>query len=174
MTIATGETIEATCETVSETIKTIRVDVRASENEDGTVKFDSYWRHAGGKPGVWKSGIIDLPHGPEHYKLTFDLDDKSGRNLKFYGTDPTHKEPDQAMYCQVDPAPCPPPKGNGAGQIEYLDVDVDQLTIKDFNRDPPCTLKYVLRFDGDPFVGPDGKQYPPYEYDPELRNGGGG
>jgi len=156
------------------TIKTIKVDVRATENEDGTVQFDSVWRHTGGKPGVWKSGRIDLPHGPEHYEVTFDLDDKSGKNLKFYGVGAgtTPDQPDLAMYCQVD-GTCPPAMGNADGEIDYIDVDPGKLTVMNFNH-KACILKYMLRFDGDAFVTPDGKSYPPYEYDPDFRNGGGG
>lgn len=152
--------------------KKVDIDIQATEADDGTVHFDCHWRHAGGKPGVWKSGKIDLPNGPEAYELEFKLHDKSGRNLKFYGTG-TPKKPEDAMYVQVG-GPCPPAAGNGGGQIKFVDVDDKELEVIDANRDPPCTLKYMLRFDGDPFTGPDGTNYPPYQFDPEIRNGGGG
>jgi hypothetical protein len=46
------------------------------------------------------------------------------------------------------------------------------LTVLDTNR-TACDLKYALRFDGDPYTDKNGT-YPPFTYDPELRNGGGG
>ena len=82
--------------------KKVDIDVHATEADDGTVHFACHWRHTGGKPGVWKSGKIDLPNGPEAYELEFKLHDKSGRNLKFYGTG-TPKKPEDAMYVQVFP-----------------------------------------------------------------------
>lgn len=143
-------------------VKTIYVDVRATRAGNGQVHFDAYWRLKGSAGGVWNSVPIELPPGRPHYELIFDLDDKSGRNLKYYGT------PDDAMYVQRDV--CPQAKGDGGGEIKFLSVDTNKkkLTVKDFNQQD-CTLKYMLRFDGDP-VG----QCPPYEFDPIISNGGVG
>lgn len=143
-------------------VNTIYVDVRATRAGNGQVHFDSYWRLRGSTAGVWNSGPIDLPHGPDHYELIFDLDDKSGRHLTFFGN------PDDAMYVRRDV--CPASKGSGGGEIQFLSVDPNRkkMTVKDLNRQL-CTLKYMLRFNGDP-VG----QCPPYKYDPIISNGGGG
>ncbi len=144
-------------------VKGIEVDVRASRNANGEVHFDTLWRNEADPKDVWRREPIDLPQGPDHYRMEFRLDDKSGHNLKFYG------EPENAMYVQV--GACPSGPGNGGGQIDFEDVDANKkkLTIKDFNHDPPCSLYYMLRFDGD-----RSGVCPPYQYDPEIRNGGGG
>lgn len=144
-------------------VKRVQVDVRASFDDDGGVHFDSLWRHDNDPNGVWRSGPIDLPHGPDHYRMEFDLDDKSGRSLKFY------PNPADAMYVNV--GSCPTGAGNGAGQIAFETVTNGnkKLTIKDFNQGLPCVLSYMLRFNG----AASGTG-PPYEYDPDIRNGGGG
>jgi len=144
-------------------VKGIHVDIRASRAGNGSVHFDSWWQYDSDPNDLWQSGPIDLPNGPDHYRLVFDLDDKSGRHLKFYS------DPEDAMYVQV--GSCPSGKGNGNNQIHFETVNSTKkkLTVKDVNRDPPCELHYMLRFDGDK-VG----KCPPYEYDPEIKNGGGG
>lgn len=143
-------------------VQNIEVDVRASLDENGGVSFDSLWRNKNGPNGVWHSGPIILPNGPDHYRMEFDLNDKSGQNLTFYPT------PADAMYVQV--GSCPSGPGNGAGQIDFETVTngKKKLTIKDVNQ-AQCNLHYMLRFDGKAGVGG-----PPYQYDPEIRNGGGG
>ncbi len=142
-------------------VKGINVEVRASRKADGGVHFDTLWRNGTDPNGVWRCDPIDLPHGPDHYRLQFNLEDKSGRKLEFYGS------PKDAMYVKV--GACPTGPGDGGGQINFEAVDANKkkLTIKDFNRDPPCTLHYMLRFEGDP----NGTCY---QYDPEIKNGGGG
>lgn len=144
-------------------VKKINIDVRATRAQTGDVKFDCRWKIENDSIGDWKSGPILLPRGPEHYRLVFDLDDKSGRKLLFYS------DPAEALYVQV--GSCPSAPGNGGGQIDFETVDTNKkkLTIKDYNRDPPCDLHYMLRFDGDAYGA-----CPPYEHDPEIRNGGGG
>ena len=146
----------------SAVVKKITVDVRATSAPNGEVEFDCRWKNDG-DPNGWQSGPILLPHGPEHYRLVFDLDDKSGRKLEFY------EKPAEAMYVKV--GSCPSEPGNGDRQIDFEQVDLSKkkLTIKDYNRDSPCSLHYMLRFDGDPHG-----VCPPYQYDPEIRNGGGG
>jgi len=143
-------------------LRKIDVDVSATLAANGDVKFDCQWKEDGSDKG-WQNGPIVLPRGPDQYRLVFDLDDKSGRKLKFYET------PAEAMYVQV--GSCPSAPGDGGGQIDFESVDSKKkkLTIMDFNRDPPCTLHYMLRFDGEPHGA-----CPPYEHDPEISNGGGG
>jgi hypothetical protein len=149
--------------TVTVNVKKIEVDIRATCELDGGVHFDSCWRNEDDPNGVWISGPVDLPYGPDHYRLVFDLDDRSGHGLEFYN------DPDKAMYVQV--GCCPTGAGDGGGQITFEAVTngKKRLTVKDFNRDPPCDLHYMLRFDGDKHGA-----CPPYKYDPEIRNGGGG
>ncbi|MEO6113238.1 MAG: hypothetical protein ABIP07_02155 [Sphingomicrobium sp.] len=144
-------------------VNKVQVDVRASLDDNGGVHFDSLWRHENDPNGVWKSGPIDLPNGPDHYRMEFDLDDKSGRSLKFYA------DPAVAMYVNV--GSCPTGSGNGGGQIDFESVTTGnkKLTIKDYNRNPPCALHYMLRF-----TGAASGACPPYKYDPEIKNGGGG
>lgn len=144
-------------------VQSIEVDVRASRAPNGGVHFDTLWRNENDPSGVWNSGPIDLPHGPDHYRMEFDLDDKSGRDLEFYD------EPADAMYVNV--GSCPTAPGDGGGQINFESVSngKKKLTIKDFNQDPPRNLHYMLRFDGT-----SSSSGPPYQYDPEIRNGGGG
>jgi len=144
-------------------VKKINVDVRATSAANGEVEFDCRWKKEWDPNDCWHGGPIVLPHGPEHYRLVFDLDDKSGCKLEFYD------KPAEAIYVKV--GSCPSEPGNGDGRVNFEEVDSNKkkLTIMDFNRDPPCTLHYMLRFDGK-------KQglHPPYEHDPEIRNGGGG
>jgi len=143
-------------------VKKINVDVSATLAANGDVAFDCQWQEENSDNG-WQNGPIVLPRGPEHYRLVFDLDDKSGRKLHFY------EKPAEAMYVKV--GSCPSQPGDGDGRIDFENVDSNKkkLTIKDNNRDPPCTLHYMLRFKGDPHGS-----CPPYEHDPEIKNGGGG
>ena len=144
-------------------VKKINVDVRATCAADGDVQFSCRWKTEADPVGDWNNGPISLPKGPEHYRLVFDLDDKSGRGLSFY------KDPAEAMYVQLDS--CPTGPGDGCGQILFEEVDAHRkkLIIKDYNRGPPCSLHYMLRFEGETHGA-----CPPYEYDPEIINGGGG
>lgn len=144
-------------------VKKINVDVSATRAADGDVQFDCRWKTEADPVGNWNSGPISLPNGSEHYRLVFDLDDKSGRGLQFYSN------PAEAMYVQVGSCPTGPGDGNGQIVFEEVDSHKKKLIIKDYNRGPPCTLHYMLRFEGDAHGA-----CPPYEYDPEIRNGGGG
>ena len=150
-------------EQVETRVKGIEVDVRASLKANGEVHYETIWRNASDPNGVWRCEPIDLPNGPNHYKLEFNLDDKSGRKLQFYS------DPAEAMYVRV--GGCPSGPGNGDEQILFEDVDRSKkkLTIKDFNQDPPRDLHYMLRFDGE-----RRGSHPPYEHDPVIINGGGG
>jgi hypothetical protein len=98
--------------------------------------------------------------------MHFHLHDSTGLHLKF--ASPTT----EAMWVSLTDT-CPDKAGNG-GQISYNHPwNANILMVDDANSGPPCTLYYTLRFDGDASTDPDGKQHPPYEYDPEIRNGGG-
>ena len=156
-------------------LKKIEANVRATlvlgtPPAPDTVSFDCIWRRD--NDPIWHSGPIDLPPKSGLHKLEFTLDDMSGRNLKFYPTE------DSAMW--VDVAACPksdPGNGKNNNQIEdkALDpVNKKKLTLKDRNEGPKCILYYTLRFEGDPGVDPvTGAPCPPYEFDPEIKNGGG-
>jgi hypothetical protein len=66
--------------------------------------------------------------------------------------------------------------GNGSGQIQFnYPYDPDELCVDDLNSNEPAMLfKYALRFDGKAGhqVGKTAS-CPPYEYDPDFKNGGG-
>ena len=137
-----------------------------------SVQFDCIWRSSTDPVGIWHSGPIDLPPKSGVHKLEFTLDDMSGKNLEFYPTG------DSAMW--VDVAACPKSDpGNGKNNDQIHDKDVNpvtkkKLTLRDLNKDEPCLLHYALRFDGAPGTDPNtGAACPPYEYDPEIKNGGG-
>ncbi|HXH00259.1 MAG TPA: hypothetical protein VNI79_07590 [Sphingomicrobium sp.] len=142
-------------------VKKIHVDVEATMTQSGDVRFQCRWKNDGSND--WECGPIELPRGPEHYRLIFDLDDKSDRGLEFY------ERPEDAIYVKV--GSCPTEAGDGDGQIafECVDVNKKKLTIKDFNQDPPRDLHYMLRFTGNQHGA-----CPPYEHDPEIINKGGG
>lgn len=145
--------------------KPIKVDVWAWRDKDNGIQFDHDWQ-VQGNPAKQKGQVI-VGQGEPATDITFQLtDDKTGLNLKFCSP------ASEAMY--VGPAPnCPPPAGNG-GQITYKLRQDKMLKVADANS-VAALFVYALRFDGDLNPqGPAGQQRPPYLYDPELRNGGGG
>lgn len=146
-----------------ETRKVI-VDVRAWL-EGGVVRFKHDWGFENG-PSQGK-GRIDVPEKAKDTPIRFNFTDDTGLGLQFY------RVPTSAMWVTKS-ATCPTGPGDG-GQFDLANADSDSDTLKvvDANTGDECIFKYSLRFDGRP--SSDGqKQYPPYEYDPELRNGGGG
>jgi hypothetical protein len=150
----------------------VHIDVHAFDDgsQDSGVGFWHEWKFAD-KPGdPPKHGGIDLPAN-DSYTLTFHLHDDSSCNLGFVcnGAD--------AMWVTSGtvgaPPPCPTAAGNG-GQILYTGpCTQNQLEVQDSNSGPECLLKYALRFDGNQYTGPSGRQYPPYQSDPDIKNGGG-
>lgn len=148
----------------------VRIDVTASSDAEGRVRFSHEWKFEG-EPGPAKSGRIDLPAGQTAYRLQFFLADSTSpkRKLRFKANAA------EAMYVAVGQG-CPTGPGDGDGQIDFAGpVTPNLLTVVDRNAGDACILGYTLRFDGDPGeqAGQPGKACPPYEYDPEIKNGGG-
>lgn len=115
------------------------------------------WRFQGG-PSQGNTAI-SLPRNSGSHDMIFTLRDNSGKNLRFKGT------PEEAMW--VSPGQqCPSGKGSGANQIRFGSVSQPDrlvLTVTDDNSGNRRNMQYMLRFD------PDGNNF-----DPEIRNGGGG
>lgn len=146
--------------------KPIDVDVWAwIDKPTGEVKFDHIWDLRGNPKN--KKGTIDIPPGQPSTEIKFTLiEDKTGLDLEFYS------DPDDAMW--VDLAPNCPNQPGGGGQITFQSSSKKVLRVDDANAGQPCDLKYALRFYGMSKTI-DGRDYkPPYEYDPDLKNGGGG
>jgi hypothetical protein len=144
----------------------INVRVTVSKDSEGTIIYDHEWDFGGGPA---KKGKIDVPKDTPPTDIKFHLMDRTGLKLSFYSS------PGAAFY--VDFAPnCPTGAGNADGEFDLGDPPSKSsnnlLTVLDMNKSE-CELKYALRFDGDPYTDKNGT-YPPFAYDPELRNGGGG
>ncbi|HEU0310455.1 MAG TPA: hypothetical protein VFR36_04470 [Sphingomicrobium sp.] len=139
-------------------VRIVQVDVYAYREGDD-ILFSHAWRRQG-DPNRRKGKIV-IPHGEGDVPIHFHLHDRSQLNLSFLAN------PADAMW--VDLNDCPTGAGNG-NQINFVHSSPNLLRVEDDNSDPPCTLHFALRFAGDPT--PSGG--PPYEYDPEIRNGGGG
>ena len=138
-------------------VKPVQVDIYAFE-ADGEVFFAHSWRGEGEPKG--KKGHVSIPKGDERVPIKFHLHDRTRLNLRFMDVK------DGPIW--VDLNDCPTQWGDGGGQISAVSSAPKMLTVVDDNSGDPCTLHYALRFSGDSSdVGP------PYEYDPEIRNGGG-
>lgn len=144
-----------TCEPAQVRARPVIVDVYAYREGDD-VLFSQAWKRDGDAKRV--KGRIDVPAGQPETPIHFHLHDRTGLRLSFMSPAA------DAMWVALDE--CPKCKGDG-GQITHDSVSPNQLKITDLNTGQPCTLHYALRFDGD--AATDG---PPYEYDPEIRNGG--
>lgn len=133
------------------------------------VEVDVYAHPAGSNPAYtidWRfeggagqgNTPIDLPKGSGSHDLTFTLHDSSGKGLTF------KPKPEDAMWTHPGNK-CPTGPGNGNGQITNGSVSNGcmTLTVTDDNSGNPARLQYMLRFD------PSGN-----DFDPEIRNGGGG
>ena len=144
----------------------INVRVTASIDPAGDVTYGHEWDFGG---GPLKYGKIEVPKDTPPTDIKFHFTDRTGLRLSFYPS------PSDAFY--VDFAPnCPRSAGNAKGEFNLADPPSSssnmRLTVRDMNK-TACDLKYALRFDGDPYDDKEG-HHPPYAYDPELRNGGGG
>jgi hypothetical protein len=143
----------------------INVRVTASKDPAGTVVYSHDWDFG----GPVKGGKIEVPKDTPPTNIKFHLTDRTGLNLKFYPS------PSAAFYVDFEPT-CPKNAGNAKGEFDLNDPPSSSsnnlLTVLDMNK-TACDLKYALRFDGDPYTDSNGT-HPPYEYDPDLRNGGGG
>jgi len=144
----------------------IDVDVVAARHEDNGVDFQCLWQDANGN---WNSGPIIFPRNSGEHDVEFQLDDRTGLNLNF------EANASDAIWFNVD---CCPTSGSGddKGQIrdKLVVAGKKKLTLKNLNEGNPCDLHYALRFTGDSWTSPGGKQHQgPYTYDPEFRNRGG-
>jgi hypothetical protein len=151
-------------------VRNVMIDVFADEDDSsGLVDFSHEWKFEDEPHEPPKSGRMDLPEGKVAYQLHFQLRDGTKKKLKFI--DPC----DEAMWVTVG-TDCPKRAGNGSGQIKFdHPYNPHHLIADDLNSNVPAMLfKYALRFDGEP-----GEQVgkstlcPPYEYDPDFKNGGG-
>lgn len=152
----------------------VQINVYADDDSgaDSGVKFSHEWKFQDA-PGQYNKGRVDLPAN-DSYTLKFHFQDRSSRNLSFACPGAN------AMWVtngtSSNPPTCPTAAGDG-GQIQYsgsgTNCSPNLLSVVDANSGPECLLQYALRFNGNAYTGPSGQQYPPYAYDPEIKNGGG-
>lgn len=156
----------------SERTRNVHVDVFAKTSKEGFVEFSHQWKFEDEPPPKDAGGTIDLPEGKTAYRLHFHLKDDTNpkADLSFIG------EASEAMWVTAGEE-CPTCAGNGAGQILFKhEPSKQQLIVDDLNSNVPAmTFKYALRFEGakGQQAGSPPKQCPPYEYDPDFKNGGG-
>jgi hypothetical protein len=139
------------------TVRPLIVDVYAFRDGDD-VLFTHAWKRDGDPKR--NKGHIHVPKGESDVPIHFKLHDRTEPkvHLAFISNAA------DAMW--VDLNDCPTCAGNG-GQITFDSSAPSLLKVTDANSGPECVLHYALRFDGDPLG-----DCPPYEYDPEIRNGG--
>ena len=152
-------------------VRNVLIDVFADTLADGRVDFSHKWKFQD-EPGIPnKPGRIDLPAGKIAYQFHFHLRDRTepGKNLSFI--DPVS----EAMWVSVG-QDCPKCAGNGAGQIRFNHPwTPNVLIVDDLNSNvPEMVFQYALRFYGAAGEQPGNppKICPPYEYDPDFKNGG--
>ncbi|MEO8547482.1 MAG: hypothetical protein ABI422_03855 [Sphingomicrobium sp.] len=124
------------------------------------VIFSHDWRF---DPGVGHGNThIVLPAGSGSHVLQFKLHDRTDLKLEFAGC----KSDDASQAMWVGDGSYPTGPGNG-GQIDLANGHCSKnlLRVEDANSGDACTLIYQLWFDGK-----NGQ----VDYDPEIRNGGGG
>lgn len=153
----------------------VRIDVYAEDDssQDCGVAFRHEWKFEDEPNGPGKSGQIDLP-ADRGYDLVFHLHDRTRdpkRKLSFACPG------ENAMWVAKGPIdhkpPCPT-EPSTTDQILYDgNCNNDMLKVTDVNSGEPCLLTYTLCFGGERHVGPSGRSYPPYLYDPDIKNGGG-
>ena len=151
--------------------RNVHVDVFANTKE-GFVEFSHKWKFEDEPPPPDSEGMIDLPAGKTAYQLHFHLKDNTDPKMDLSFID----QASEAMWVAVG-GDCPTCAGNGAGQILFNHEPSKQtLVVDDLNSNVPAMkFKYALRFEGakGQQAGDPPKQCPPYEYDPEFKNGGG-
>jgi len=141
----------------------VNVDVYAYREGDD-VLFAHAWNLEGGQ--VRNKGRIKIGAGQGDVPINFVLHDNTKLGLAYLDVDDDGVE--GPFWCSQ--YACPIKWGNGGGQIISIEKLSDtKLKVVDANKGGPRTLHYVLRFNGKA-VGSG----PPYEYDPDIRNGGGG
>lgn len=146
--------------------KNVEVTVVATIDDHGGVNFNHSWDDGS---GVSNKGPIEFPLGASNNRMKFLLDDQTGLKLQFVG------KAEDAVWFSADGCPTGGPTDD-LGQIKDKTVEQDavtahrkKLTLTNVNTED-CTLHYALRFDGNS----SGNAKPPYVYDPEIRNRGGG
>jgi len=153
--------------------RNVHIDVFAKTDGKGFVDFSHKWKFDD-RPGYPSDpgGMIDLPAGKTAYQLHFHLKDETDPKKDLTFIDPCS----EAMWVTAGDD-CPKCAGNGAGQIQFNHPpNQHQLIVDDLNSNvPEMIFKYALRFDGKAGEQPGNppKQCPPYEYDPDFKNGGG-
>ena len=143
-------------------VRPVQVDVYAYLEGDD-ILFAQAWR-LDGDPGRRK-GHIEIGKGQGDVPIKFHLHDRTGLKLAFLPTDVDKQE--GPFWCSA--LDCPTSWGDGSGQISGVESSNNLLKVVDANKGEPCTLHYALRFTGAP-IGSG----PPYAFDPDIRNGGGG
>lgn len=129
-------------------------------DESGGVKFAHKWKSASGQ---WNSGDIVVRPKAAAHEIVFEIDPASPKKLRFLD------DPNDAIWVGI--SQCPKCGSNEGGQITPLAVEADntRLRVRNANSGDPIELHYVLRFK---------RKIPlllkPHEYDPVIRNGGGG
>lgn len=143
-------------------VRPVQVDVYAYREGDD-ILFAQAWR-LDGDPGR-RTGNIHIAKGEGDVPIKFHLHDRTGLNLAFLPADESQTE--GPFWCSTED--CPTSWGDGDGQISGVESSNKLLKIVDANKGEPCTLHYALRFSGDATASG-----PPYAFDPDIRNGGGG
>lgn len=140
----------------------VHVDVYAyREGED--ILFAQAWKLDGDKER--KKGHIKIGEGQGDVPISFQLHNRTGLDLAFLPVDDGKQE--GPFWCAMHD--CPTAWGNGDGQIKSIEIlPNDVLRVVDANSGEPCTLHYALRFREPKLASPT------YEFDPDIRNGGGG
>ncbi|NUT00019.1 MAG: hypothetical protein HOP96_03480 [Sphingomonas sp.] len=144
----------------------IEVEVIATRDWDKGVDFLLRWEFP---KNVWNSGAMIFAKDDLDRDLEYTLNDQSGLGLAF--------ETSVNDCIWVSDSGCPTSSGGSdKGQIKDKDrASPNKLKLKNKN-DTTYNLHYALRFTGSSWTRPDGTKTfnPPYAYDPEYRNTGGG
>lgn len=123
------------------------------------VAFGHKWRPRGGQ---WQEGDIIIDEGTPEHEIIFEVDPASPKALRFVD------DPNEAIW--VSTGTCPTSQCNKGGQIEPVSVEADGTLLRIRNANSRAVdLHYVLRFKRSVPV-----LFKPHEYDPVIRNGGGG
>jgi hypothetical protein len=145
---------------------TINVEVIATRDWDEGVNFVCTWEYPQNS-GIWHSGKMVFADGDVDRDIEYTLVDRTGLGLAF--ASPAN----EAIWVNFGTCPTSS-QGSDKGQIHGKNKPAPgTLTVKNKNN-VVCKLKYALNFVGTPYSNPSGAFGPPYQYDPEYRNGGGG
>ena len=132
------------------TIKAAKVKVRALLDDNGQVDFEVDGMKA-------QHARLKLDKDTGAHAIDFDLQDHTGRGLRFAQEDPIWVDED---------APCPPTAGISSDQLAVTGCQTSLLSTVNQNSGPGRDLRYQLNF-----VADDGSRF---TCDPIIQNGGGG